>query len=195
MKGIPKGAGQCSVFPVAINTDGSAATQGRQQGKIFFVPVWREKTPVVRNHVKSKSEAEDSLSPAGGKSKSSVKLPAGVTMTLGDATCHSVPESGNLSRSSPFAECAPPSGIYCVQHTWKKKKVKGSKCVKPCYWAFSCCFPGFSVAAGTFKKLLIQKMNTVEKGNPKFMSQTHTCCRWQMLCCRANEFFSPFLWG
>lgn len=36
MRGIPKGAGQCSVFPVAINTDGSAATQGRQQCKIFL---------------------------------------------------------------------------------------------------------------------------------------------------------------
>lgn len=32
--------------------------------------------------MKNKSEVEDSLSPAGGKSKSCVKLPAGVTMTL-----------------------------------------------------------------------------------------------------------------
>lgn len=84
---------------------------------------------------------------------------------------------------------------FIVCNTHEKKKVKGSKCVKPCYWAFSCWFPGFSVAAGTFKKLLIQKMNTVEKGSPKFMSQTHTCCRWQMLCCRANEVFSPFSLG
>lgn len=166
--------------------------------KSFCACLERE-SPSGRNHVKSKSEAEDSLSPAGGKSKSSVKLPAGVTMTLGDATCHPVPESGNLSRSSPFTECVPPSGIYCVQHTLKKKekkKVNESKCVKPCYWAFSCWFPGFSVAAVTFKKLLIQKMNTVEKGSPKFMSQTHTCCRWQMLCCRAKEgFFSLFFEG
>lgn len=36
MRGIPKGAGQCLVFPVAINTNGSAATQRRQQCKIFL---------------------------------------------------------------------------------------------------------------------------------------------------------------
>lgn len=95
--------------------------------------------------------------------------------------------------------CLPLGFIVCNTHLKKKKlkkKVNESKCVKPCYWAFSCWFPGFSVAAVTFKKLLIQKMNTVEKGSPKFMSQTHTCCRWQMLCCRAKEgFFFSFLWG
>lgn len=124
MKGIPKGAGNCLVFPVAINTDGSAATQGRQQCKIFSVPVSRERareSSSGQNHVKSKSEAEDSLPPAGGKSKSSVKLPAGVTMTLGDATCHPVPESGNHAWSLPFASVYLPLG-YIVCNTLRKKK-------------------------------------------------------------------------
>lgn len=74
----------------------------------------------------------------------------------------------------------------------KKKKVKESKCVKPCYWVFFCWFAGLSLADVTFRRLLIQKMSTAEKGCPKFMSQKHTCCRWQMLCCGANErFFLP----
>lgn len=127
MRGIPKGAGQCSVFPVAINTDGSAATQGRQQCKIFFVPVWREKAPVVEIMWKANQRQRTVSLPLVGKANQVWSFQPGVTMTLGDATCHPVPESGNLSRSSPFAECVPPSGIYCVQHTWKKNKKKWRK--------------------------------------------------------------------
>ena len=56
-----------------------------------------EQKPRGLNHVKNKSEVEDSLSPAGGKSKSCVKLPAGVTMTLGAASCHPLSEYGILS--------------------------------------------------------------------------------------------------
>lgn len=44
----------------------------------YFLGLFQERENLSgQNHVKSKSEAEDSVPPAGGKSKSSVKLPGG----------------------------------------------------------------------------------------------------------------------
>lgn len=106
-----------------------------------------------------------------------------------------------LSRETSLGSCRSPSVClplgFIVSNTHEKieknpkqnKESQGKQVCKTLHWAFSCWFPSFSVAAVTFKKLLIHKMNTAEKHSSKFTSQTDTCCRWQMLCCGPNEFF------
>lgn len=153
-----------------------------------------EQKPRGLNHVKNKSGVEDSLSPAGGKSKSCVKLPVWVTMTLWAASCHPTAEYGILS--SPRCSAGL---LYFVslRDSLCATENAGKGVCKPGQ-PFSHRILGFCRTTVTFKKPLIQKMNTVENCSLDFISQMHTCCGWQMVCCRAMrwvfEDYRVFCW-
>lgn len=95
--------------------------------KPFLCLFPERESPSGQNHVKSKFRGRGQSPSRWWEKQIKCEASSRVTMTLGDATCHPVPESGNLARFSPFAEHGPPSGIYCLQHAWKKKTKKGRK--------------------------------------------------------------------
>lgn len=141
----PKEQAHCLVFPVAINMDGSTATQGRQCVKSFCAHFERERKPQWSKSCEKQIRGRGQ-SPSRWWEKQ-IKCEASSRGNHDTQRCNLLSHAwvGDPRLVLAICECVPPYGIYCVQHTWKKKTKKWRKA--SVYNLAAGCFPvGFLVS-------------------------------------------------